>query len=531
MQTKLSPGMIHRLYKKNQLYLLLLLFVLFLSCRKETGTDLVSQQIIVTGKIDNYDPEKPIVLGVNRLGFSSEQITAGTDSLGNFTATFDSYIPTDVAIFYKTNFWVLLHPGDSLFVHFDGEKDNRPELLESIRFGGDVAKTNQDAAKFQLMYFSNPLYFDWDKKNRAVKEYDTDQYSLYLDTIRQQGKEIFDRFVSENSPNEETKIWALAFAEDSYYTQLSFYAKDHRTANNLGGLIREGDDFNLKNDWDVPKGFYNSLTDRLPIDSSLFISAYALNSFADRFKSYVTDNMRETEPDSTSVFVVLPGGSWVSSSEKSDSIAIYNTIKFVQDPLLLQIMLTNLFSRRFDSQNITAFEQYRELVDTYIKEPFLKEPLYQKYLQTKSRIDNPDIYSEAVLLNVANSSVNQVMDSILQPNKNKVIYVDFWATWCGPCLSEFPNSKVIEQEMKGKDVVFVYVCLESEEQKWKATLDKFQLGGQHFFLSSQQSSQIRQLFEIGGIPFYLLIDKTGVIQEKGSHLRPLNVKSKIEELL
>jgi hypothetical protein len=110
-------------------------------------------------------------------------------------------------------------------------------------------------------------------------------------------------------------------------------------------------------------------------------------------------------------------------------IAIYNTIKFVQD-------------------------------------------LYQKYLQTKSRIDNPDIYSEAVLHNVANSSVNQVMDSILQ-------------------------------EMKGKDVVFVYVCLLLEEQKWKATLDKFQLGGQHFFLSSQQSSQIRQLFEIRGIPFYL----------------------------
>jgi hypothetical protein len=94
-----------------------------------------------------------------------------------------------------------------------------------------------------------------------------------------------------------------------------------------------------------------------------------------------------------------------------------------------------------------------------------------------------------------------------------------------------PNSKMVEEEMKNEDVAFVYICLESEEQKYKATIAKLQLGGQHYFLSYQQSREIRTLFEISGIPFYLLIDKNGVIIEKGSHLRPLNVKSKLRNLL
>ena len=123
------------------------------------------------------------------------------------------------------------------------------------------------------------------------------------------------------------------------------------------------------------------------------------------------------------------------------------------------------------------------------------------------------------------------MDDIFQQNKGKVVYVDFWGTWCGPCLAEMPNSKIVEHELMDEDVIFVYICLESEEKQWKTTLEKLQLGGHHYHLSRQQSSEIRTLFSITGIPFYLLIDKNGIIKEKGSHLRPLNVKNKILEML
>ena len=143
-------------------YLILTLFtVIFSSChnQKSQYSD-VPQMITITGKIDHYDPNIQIMVYVTRLGLTNDDIQAKADSIGNFTATFESYIPLDVAIGYRTNFRVLLHPGDSLFVHFDGQHKKRPELLESIQFGGSRAKTNQFAAKYQQMYFSNELYTD-----------------------------------------------------------------------------------------------------------------------------------------------------------------------------------------------------------------------------------------------------------------------------------------------------------------------------------------------------------------------------------
>ncbi|MDR3252229.1 MAG: TlpA family protein disulfide reductase [Tannerella sp.] len=506
-----------------------LLFVFIYPWDSEIKAISIPKQIVVAGKIDNYDPERPITLYVNRLGYiKADGIDAKADSLGNFIAIFESYHPTDVWITYKANFLVLLHPTDSLFVHFDGKYNNRPELLASIKFSGDAAKTNQDVAKFQQMYFSHENYADWDKKSRTVKEYDTEQYLQYLDTIKRQNKELYDKFVAENSPNEETKKWALIYIESDYYENLANYARGHREANGMNAMIKRGNNnYDFVDNWDVPKGFYDRLLDRLPIDSSMFISTYALRLFAERFNIYVVDNLRDRNIDGG----VLPGGRLLARAKIVDSIIIHSTIEFVPDPLLLQIMLTGIFNKEFEKQDIATFEKYRELADTYIKEPFLKEPIFQKYLQTKARIENPKIYTEAILKDVSHSSVNQIVDSIMQSNKNKVIYVDFWATWCGPCLGEMPNSKIVEDEMKDKDVAFVYICLESEEQKYKATISKFQLGGQHYFLTRQQSQEIRTLFEISGIPFYLLIDKNGVITEKGSHLRPLDAKSKLKNLL
>jgi len=515
--------------KRIVLLLLTAAQVIFSSCNKQKQYGDVPQTIIVAGKIDNYEPNRQLYLSVNRLGFRQERILAKTDSAGNFMTTFESYIPVDVWVVYKTNFLVLLYPKDSLFVHFDGNHNDRPELLESIKFGGDRAKTNRFAAKYQQMYFSNELYTDWDKKQKAMKEYDADQYLQYLDTLKQKSKKLYDQFVAENRPNAESKKWALLFSENHYYQYLAWYASDHREANDMG----------WDNSWTVPKGFYGALCNRLPIDESMLINASGLSGFCNTFSRYVNDKLRDRDnkikDEETGkeylMWMILPGGGIAGQTEIVDSLTIFSSIEFVPDPLLLQMMLTEFFDNGFEKQNIAVYERYRDIADTYIKEPFLKEPLIQKYLQTKQRIENPQVYTEAVIKEAANLSVNQIVDEVLQQNKGKVIYVDFWGTWCGPCLGELPNSKIVEHEFKDKDVVFVYICLESDEKQWKATLDKFQLGGQQYHLSYKQSSEIRTLFEITGVPFYVLIDKSGVIKEKGSHLRPLNVKDKIREML
>ncbi len=87
------------------------------------------------------------------------------------------------------------------------------------------------------------------------------------------------------------------------------------------------------------------------------------------------------------------------------------------------------------------------------------------------------------------------------------------------------------KELNEKDIAFVYLCVDSDERVWKATLAKLKLGGQQYYLNKKQSADFRHTFEVEGVPFYILIDKEGNIIEKGTQLRPDEAKDKILKLL
>ncbi len=497
---------------------LFLIIVTVISCTVRNNYK-VPGRVTISGKVLNFNPENLNVhLSVNRLGLGTLQIHENLDSLGYFTATFESYTPTDVWVQYKTNFLVLTHPGDSIYVEFDGIPQQRPELLKSIKFGGNAVTQNQDAAKFQLMYFSSPMHYDWDAKKKAVKEFEKDEYISYLDSLQNIRSKLYNQFVTDVNPKKETKIWAKTYLDNEYYNGIAFYPEDHKRANNLNNK-----------EWSVPISYYDSLKKRLPLSESMFISGYALSNFINRFHyRYVRNNLWEELENqkykSNNGYIAAP-------SNVMDSLKVFGIIKHTPDSLLQQMILTELVSQNFEKSDIKLFEKYRNVIESNIKEPFLIEPLLEKYNQIKERLENPQIASDAMLKKIANSSAKQIMDSIMQSNKGKVIYLDCWATWCGPCISEMPNSKELMKKMDAKDVAFVYMCLNSEEKLWKASLAELQLTGQHYYLTKEQSTDIVKVFEVNGIPYYFLIDKKGVIVEKGSHLRPSEVKEKIDKLL
>ena len=102
-----------------------------------------------------------------------------------------------------------------------------------------------------------------------------------------------------------------------------------------------------------------------------------------------------------------------------------------------------------------------------------------------------------------------------------------------PCKAEMPNSKELIKKYAGKDIAFVFICLDSNEKNWKLDLSQLQLAGSHYFCNPEQSSGIRKGFGIEGIPFYVLINKQGQITESGNFIRPgsLETIKKIDKLL
>ena len=231
---------------------LLILFsiTVLVSCSSSEKNDYhTPKKVIIAGKIDNFNSkQRDVKLYINRLGHGQKEVFTKADSLGNFHTSFEIYTPTDIWLDYNMNVLVLVHPGDSIYIRFDGKPKRRPEILKSIEFSGDAAKANKDAAKFQFMYFSNPLYNDWNAKEKAKKDYDLDQYVMYLDTIKQKIDNLYSNFVNEVNPDKEVQIWAKTYIEQDYYDALSWYPSDHMRANNLKG-----------NEWSVPNSYYDSL--------------------------------------------------------------------------------------------------------------------------------------------------------------------------------------------------------------------------------------------------------------------------------
>lgn len=113
-----------------------------------------------------------------------------------------------------------------------------------------------------------------------------------------------------------------------------------------------------------------------------------------------------------------------------------------------------------------------------------------------------------------NISQSASLNEIFQKYKGKVIYLDFWASWCGPCKSEMPNSNALKNKLKGKDVVFLYFGYQDKKENWLAARKELEMEGEHYLLSPQLIKEASELFQIVGIPHYVIIDKDGTIVNK-----------------
>ena len=97
----------------------------------------------------------------------------------------------------------------------------------------------------------------------------------------------------------------------------------------------------------------------------------------------------------------------------------------------------------------------------------------------------------------------------LKDFKGKVVYVDFWATWCVPCTYEIMRSKDLKKQFQGREVVFMYISLDTNEDSWKGFLDKHQLKGVHLYARNVYESDVATKYGVRGLPSFFLIDKSG----------------------
>lgn len=114
----------------------------------------------------------------------------------------------------------------------------------------------------------------------------------------------------------------------------------------------------------------------------------------------------------------------------------------------------------------------------------------------------------------------------LKDLKGKVVLVDLWATWCGPCLAQEPHWEKLYEEYKDKEVAFVGISIDKDKSKWVTHVKEKNTKG--IQLHSGVENVLSAAYKVDGIPRYILIDKAGNLIAADS---PRPSDPKLKELL
>ena len=129
------------------------------------------------------------------------------------------------------------------------------------------------------------------------------------------------------------------------------------------------------------------------------------------------------------------------------------------------------------------------------------------------------------------SAIGSTENIDLSQYKGKIIYVDFWASWCGPCAKSFPFLNEMHEQLKGQGLQIVGVNLDENADDAKAFLAKYPA---NFEVKADVSKQCAKDFAVKAMPSSYIIDRKGVVHHVHLGFRPgeaQEIRVLVEKLL
>jgi len=124
--------------------------------------------------------------------------------------------------------------------------------------------------------------------------------------------------------------------------------------------------------------------------------------------------------------------------------------------------------------------------------------------------------NDKMLFAPGNGSKLNTLKEVADLYKGKVVFVDMWGTWCGPCREEIEaKSELLRDHFKGKDVVFLFVSNRDidREDEWKKLIAYYQMEGSHILANMKLTRDIMTQIKVNGFPSYFIIEKDGTVKK------------------
>lgn len=237
-------------------------------------------------------------------------------------------------------------------------------------------------------------------------------------------------------------------------------------------------------------------------------------------------------------------------AKQFDKSIVYTGIGALENNVLAKRILQDqqYYNTDFTSLDAAAFENFknkkREMDLELLKNNKLNADFItlEKTNSEKTLQSLADYYLKIQNANKLNNTISPSFDyenhkggkTKLEDFKGKYVYIDVWATWCGPCKAEIPFLQKMEEMYHDKNIVFasISVDVDKDHDKWKNFVSEKQLGGVQLFADKNWNSSFITSFGITAIPRFILIDPTGKVV-KGSASRPSSpqLKEELDKLL
>ncbi|MBP5666778.1 MAG: TlpA family protein disulfide reductase [Salinivirgaceae bacterium] len=166
----------------------------------------------------------------------------------------------------------------------------------------------------------------------------------------------------------------------------------------------------------------------------------------------------------------------------------------------------------------------------------MRFPFYAEYVKAKNAEITAKIEAEKArggyyTHQAGESEADALFVDLIKDFKGKVVFIDFWNTWCGPCRQAMKQMEPMEKEFEGKDVVFLYLADES------SPLEEYNnmivsIKGHHYRLTEKQSSSLKKKWNFNGIPSYVIVGRDGMVKDFHTGFHGVDYyKAKLEEEL
>lgn len=189
----------------------------------------------------------------------------------------------------------------------------------------------------------------------------------------------------------------------------------------------------------------------------------------------------------------------------------------IQNKTICDYYLANMLFGKLNDDRIPLDTKLIDSMIVQVESPVFREKvlgaqIYYTELSGKSLDFSESLKNTDHLFEAKNA--DSLWLELTRPYKGKIIYVDFWGTWCGPCKMEMEYVADMKKQFIGKDLIFMYLANRSSEESWKNVIKNYSLTGENvvqYRLPEEQQAMIERRFGVNAFPTYMIVDKNGNI--------------------